>query len=150
MRALLSKGGEKDNMNINVYESAVLINAALDDEQIENVVSRITDNIVNNGGEIREIDKWGRKRLAYVVNKSKIGYYAIYRFNAPSTIVSKLERAFNLDDQVLRYLTIKLSKEALEYLEKNKSSVNDFDSSSNKQNNGENSSVKKEEETEAK
>ena len=137
-------------MNTNVYESAVLINAALDDEQIESVVSRITDNIVNNGGEIREIDKWGRKRLAYMVNKSKIGYYAIYRFNAPSTIVSKLERAFNLDDHVLRYLTIKLSKEAVEYLEKNKSSENDFDSSSDKQKNGENSSEKKEEETEAK
>ena len=137
-------------MNTNVYESAVLINAALDDEQIESVVSRITDNIVNNGGEIREIDKWGRKRLAYMVNKSKIGYYAIYRFNAPSTIVSKLERAFNLDDHVLRYLTIKLSKEAVEYLEKNKSSENDFDSSSDKQKSGENSSEKKEEETEAK
>ena len=137
-------------MNTNVYESAVLINAALDDEQIESVVSRITDNIVNNGGEIREIDNWGRKRLAYMVNKSKIGYYAIYRFNAPSTIVSKLERAFNLDDHVLRYLTIKLSKEAVEYLEKNKSSENDFDSSSDKQKNGENSSEKKEEETEAK
>ncbi len=137
-------------MNINVYESAVLINAALDDEQIENVVSRINDTIINNGGEIREIDKWGRKRLAYMVNKSKIGYYAIYRFNAPSTIVSKLERAFNLDDQVLRYLTIKLSNEAVEYLEKSKSSINDFDSSSDKQNSGENSVGKKEEETEAK
>ena len=150
MRALLSKGGEKDSMNNNVYESAVLINAALDDEQIESVVSRITDNIVNNGGEIREIDKWGRKRLAYMVNKSKIGYYAIYRFNAPSTIVSKLERAFNLDDQVLRFLTIKLSKEAVEYLEKNKNSMNDFDSSSDKQKSGESSSEKEEEEAEAK
>jgi small subunit ribosomal protein S6 len=137
-------------MNTNVYESAVLINAGLDDEQIENVVSRITDTITNNGGEIREIDKWGRKRLAYMVNKSKIGYYAIYRFNAPSTIVSKLERAFNLDDQVLRYLTIALSKEAVEYLEKAKSSMNDFDSSSDKQNTTENSSEKKEEKTEAK
>ncbi len=137
-------------MNTNVYESAVLINAALDDEQIENVVSRIKDTIINNGGEIREIDKWGRKRLAYMVNKSKIGYYAIYRFNAPSTIVSKLERAFNLDDQVLRYLTIALSSEAVEYLEKNKSSENDLDSSSDKQNNSEKSSEKVEEETKAK
>jgi len=137
-------------MNTNVYESAVLINAALDDEQIENVVSRIKDTIINNGGEIREIDKWGRKRLAYMVNKSKIGYYAIYRFNAPSTIVSKLERAFNLDDQVLRYLTIALSSEAVEYLEKNKGSENDLDSSSDKQNNSEKSSEKVEEETKAK
>ncbi len=122
-------------MKTNVYESTVLINAALDDEQIENLVSRIKDTIVNNGGEIRDIDKWGRKRLAYMVNKSKIGYYAVYRFNAPSTIVSKLERAYNLDDQVLRYLTIKLEKEAVEYLEKAKSSNIDFDSSSEKPDN---------------
>ena len=63
-------------MKQNVYESAVIINAALDDEQIESVISRIKETITNNGGEIREIENWGRKRLAYVVKKSKIGYYA--------------------------------------------------------------------------
>ena len=78
-------------MKTNVYESAVMINAALDDEQIEVEVSRLTENIINFGGEIIEVDKVGRKRLAYVVNKSKIGYYAFFRFNAPSNIVAKLE-----------------------------------------------------------
>jgi len=107
-------------MNTNVYESAVMINAALDDEQIESIISRIKETIKNNGGEIREIENWGRKRLAYVVKKSKIGYYAIFRFNAPSNIVSKLERTFSLDEQILRYLTIKLDNDAIEYLEKNK------------------------------
>ena len=107
-------------MNTNVYESAVMINAALDDEQIESIISRIKETIKNNGGEIREIENWGRKRLAYVVKKSKIGYYAIFRFSAPSNIVTKLERTFSLDEQILRYLTIKLDNDAIEYLEKNK------------------------------
>jgi small subunit ribosomal protein S6 len=97
-----------------------MINAALDDEQIESIISRVKETIKNNGGEIREIENWGRKRLAYVVKKSKIGYYAIFRFNAPSNIVSKLERTFSLDEQILRYLTIKLDNDAIEYLEKNK------------------------------
>ncbi len=66
-------------MRTGVYESAVLINAALDDQQIEAILSRIKDIITNNGGEIRELDNWGRKRLAYPVEKSKIGYYAIYQ-----------------------------------------------------------------------
>jgi small subunit ribosomal protein S6 len=107
-------------MKTNIYESAVLINAALEDEQIDSVISRIKETIVNNGGEIRDIENWGRKRLAYMVKKSKIGYYVFFRFNAPSSIVSKLERTYVLDEHILRFLTIKLDNDAIESIEKNK------------------------------
>ena len=107
-------------MKTNVYESAVLINASLDDEQIQILISRIKETIINHGGEIREVEDWGRKRLAYVVKKSKVGYYAIFRFNAPPNLIAKLERFYILDEQFLRYLTIKLDNDAIEYLEKNK------------------------------
>lgn len=107
-------------MKTNVYESAVLINASLDDEQIQNLISRIKETITNHGGEIREVENWGRKRLAYVVKKSKVGYYVIFRFNAPPSLIAKLERFYILDEQFLRYLTIKLDNDAIEYLEKNK------------------------------
>jgi small subunit ribosomal protein S6 len=113
-------------MKINAYESAVIINAALDDEQIEGEVSRLQEHIINFGGEIIDLDKVGRKRLAYVVNKSKIGYYAIFRYTAPSIIVAKLERIFTLDENILRFLTIRLDKDALEYFEKNKAAVLDL------------------------
>jgi len=103
-----------------------MINAALDDDQIDVEVSRLTDNIVNFGGEIIDVEKVGRKRLAYVVNKSKIGYYAIFRFNAPSIIVAKLERSYSLNDNILRFLTIRLDKDALEYFEKNKAAAVDL------------------------
>jgi small subunit ribosomal protein S6 len=105
-------------MKTNAYESAVILNAALDDEQINGIISRIKDFITNNGGEIREIENWGRKRLAYIINKSKIGYYAIFRFDAPTNIISKMERNYSLDEHILRYLTISLDKDAVEYLEK--------------------------------
>ena len=108
-------------MKKNTYESAVIINAALDDEQIEGIISRIKDFITNNGGDIREIENWGRKRLAYMINKSKIGYYAIFRFDAPTSIISKLERNYTLDEHILRYLTISLDRDAIEYLEKKRS-----------------------------
>jgi small subunit ribosomal protein S6 len=103
-----------------------MINAALDDEQIEVEVSRLQENIINFGGEIIEVEKVGRKRLAYIVNKSKIGYYAIFRFNAPSNVVAKLERSYSLNDNVLRFLTILLDKNALEYFEKNKAAAIDL------------------------
>lgn len=105
-------------MRTGIYESAVLINAALDDQQIDSILSRIKDFITNNGGQIRELDNWGRKRLAYPVDKSKIGYYAIYRFDAPSDMIAKLERIYSLDEQILRYVTLKLNNDALEQLEK--------------------------------
>jgi small subunit ribosomal protein S6 len=110
-------------MNKRVYESAVLINAALDDETIKNLIDRIKETITTNGGEIVEIEDWGRKRLAYQVKKSKIGYYAIFRFNSPPDLVPKLERNYQLDENILRYLTITLSKEALEQIEIDKSQL---------------------------
>lgn len=107
-------------MKTSVYESAILINAALDDQQIESILTHVKELITNNGGEILELENWGRKRLAYPVEKSKIGYYAIFRFDAPGDIIAKLERAYSLDEQILRFVTLKLSKYALEQIEKNK------------------------------
>ncbi len=108
-------------MNKRVYESAILINAALDDETIKNLIGRVKETITTNGGEIVEVEDWGRKRLAYQVKKSKIGYYTIFRFNSLPDLVPKLERYYQLDETILRYLTITLSKEALEQIEIDKS-----------------------------
>lgn len=110
-------------MKTNSYESTVLINAALDDEQIEAVITKISDTITNSGSELQSVERWGRKRLAYVVKKSKVGYYAIFRFVAPTNFISKLERMYILDESVLRHLTIVLDKFALEHFEKNKSNL---------------------------
>lgn len=107
-------------MKKNNYESAIIINATIEEEQIEAAIKRIEDIIRNNGGEIVEVDKWGRKRLAYSVNKTKSGYYVIIRFQAPPELVSKLERMYQLDEYIIRYLTVKLDKFALEYLDKSK------------------------------
>ena len=107
-------------MKTQVYESAVLINASLEDDQIGNLTNRIKETITSYGGEIVEIEDWGRKRLAYVVKKSKIGYYIIFQYNSPPDLVLKLERFFQLDDNVLRYLTIKLGKDALEQMKQSK------------------------------
>jgi small subunit ribosomal protein S6 len=104
-----------------MYETAVLLNAALDDQQIEAEINRIKEQIQNYGGEISDVENWGRKRLAYMVEKSKIGYYVIYRFTAPANLVAKLERFYNLNrETILRYLVIKLDKDAIEYLEQKK------------------------------
>ncbi len=107
-------------MTKKMYESAVLISAALEEEQIQSIISRIKELISSNDGEITDIEDWGRKRLAYMIRKSKIGYYIIFQFNAYPQIISTLEKFYKLDENILRYLTIKLTKNALEQFEKNK------------------------------
>ncbi len=107
-------------MTKKMYESAVIINAALEEDQIQSIISRIKELISSNDGEITDIEDWGRKRLAYMIRKSKIGYYIIFQFNTYPQIISTLEKFYKLDENILRYLTIKLTKNALEQIEKNK------------------------------
>jgi len=107
-------------MTKKMYESAVLINAALEDNQIQSIISHIKELISSNDGEITDVEDWGRKRLAYVIKKSKIGYYIIFQFNAYPQIISTLEKFYKLDENILRYLNIRLTTNALEQIEKNK------------------------------
>lgn len=107
-------------MRKNHYESVVIINAALEDDQIENTIANVKESITSNGGEITDIDNWGRKRLAYPIQKSKSGYYIVLRFIAPVALISTLERMYRLDETIIRYLTISLDKRALDYIQKQK------------------------------
>ena len=102
-------------MKQNHYESVVIINAALEDEQINTAINRIEVSIKTNGGEIEEVDQWGRKRLAYPINKSKSGFYVVFRYVSPSDSITKIERDLRLDETVMRYLTVLLDSLALEH-----------------------------------
>jgi small subunit ribosomal protein S6 len=95
------------------YESTVIINATLDDGQIEQVVSRISETITKGGGSIAAVNKWGRKRLAYSIGKKSNGYYVCYEFSAPSELIATLERSYQLDEMILRYLTVVLDSKAI-------------------------------------
>lgn len=109
-------------MRTRTYESVAIINAALEDEQIETTISRILEVITSHGGEVVDVDKWGRKRLAYPIQKAKSGYYLVLRFNAPTELIASLERNYRLDETIIRYLTVTLDKFALEAIAKQKES----------------------------
>lgn len=96
------------------YETTFIVNASLEDTQIETAVTHATETITRNGGEITAINRWGRKRLAYPIQKKNNGYYVNVEFTAPNTTVAQLERAFILDENILRFLTIQLDKKVLQ------------------------------------
>lgn len=91
-----------------IYETTIIVNAALEDADIESVVSKITSYIENHGAEIFEINKWGRRRLAYPINKKFNGYYVHIVFNAEPKAIPIFERFLVLEDTVLRHLTLVL------------------------------------------
>ncbi|MGK9369979.1 30S ribosomal protein S6 [Melioribacter sp. Ez-97] len=122
-------------MRIRTYESVVVLNAALEDDQIESILKRIEEIITSNGGEVLDIDKWGRKRLAYPIQKAKSGYYAIFRFKAPTELIKELERNYRLDENIIRFLTILLDKFALEAIAKKKESAENENSGDSETNN---------------
>jgi len=96
-----------------IYESVIIINATLEDAQVEAEIEKIKDFILKNGGELRALEKWGRRRLAYAIKKKNNGFYVLYEFKAPGDIVAKLERQYLLNENVIRFMTIELNKKAL-------------------------------------
>jgi small subunit ribosomal protein S6 len=96
-----------------IYETTFIVNASLDDPQIEAAIGRVQEVITKNGGTILALNRWGRKRLAYPISKKTTGFYCHIEFESSGNLIALLERSYQLDELVLRHLTIRLSKNAL-------------------------------------
>ncbi len=96
------------------YETTFIINASLDDAQTDAIISRIQEVIAKNAGSVSAVEKWGRKRLAYPIQKKNNGYYVVILFSAGGDTVAKVERQYQLDENILRYLTVQLDSKALQ------------------------------------
>ena len=96
-----------------LYESTFIVNAALEDTQIDTVIGRVQELITANGGEVTALDKWGRKRLAYPISKKNNGFYVNIEFKSPAHLVAQLERLYQLEENIIRHLTIQLDKKAI-------------------------------------
>jgi small subunit ribosomal protein S6 len=95
------------------YETTFIVNASLDDSQIESVINRVQDTITKGGGSITAFNKWGRKRLSYPINKKTTGFYVNIEFDAPGAAITMLKRSFQLDEMILRHLTVIIDAKAL-------------------------------------
>lgn len=102
------------------YELTYIINGVLSDEQTKNVVQRVAKLIRDNGGEILESDEWGTRRLAFPIRKKRNGYYVNVYLTAPPELIVRLERSLEIDDDILRYLTLVLDAKMLRHYEKQK------------------------------
>ena len=104
----------------NTYEITYIVNSVLSDDQIRNLVGRVTKFIEKEGGNIVEVDEWGAQRLAYPIDKKRTGYYVNAYFEAGGELIARLERALTLEDDILRFLTLKMDAVMLRHYEERK------------------------------
>ena len=97
----------------NTYETLFIVNPVLEDSQIDAIVTRTKELIEKHGGVIKSLEPWGRKRMAYIINKKNNGYYALIEFDAPAESITSLERFYNLEEEVMRHIIVKLDKKTL-------------------------------------
>lgn len=92
---------------MNKYELAVVVSAKIEDEERAAVVDKCKTLIERFGGTITNVDDWGKKRLAYEIQKMKEGFYYFIQFEAESSAPAEIESRIRIMDNVLRYLVVK-------------------------------------------
>ena len=92
---------------MNKYELAVVVSAKLEDEARAEVIEKVTALIVRFGGNVTDVDEWGKRRLAYEIQKMKEGYYYFIHFESDTTVPGEVEQRIRIMDNVIRYLCVK-------------------------------------------
>jgi small subunit ribosomal protein S6 len=91
---------------MNKYELALVVSAKLDSEAIAATVQRAKDYIERFGGTIGEVEEWGKRKLAYEIQKQTEAYYFFINFDAEPQVPAQLESVMRIMDNVLRYLVL--------------------------------------------
>ena len=92
---------------MNKYELAVVVSAKLEEEERAAVVDKCKSYIERFGGTITNVDDWGKKRLAYEVQKMKEGFYYFIQFDAEATAPAEIENRIRIMDNVIRFLCVR-------------------------------------------
>ncbi len=92
------------------YETIFIASPTLTDEQSDELVKQFEGIIAEQGGELLKTDKWGRKKLAYEVQKFSEGYYTLFEMNAGPALIAELERRFRNHDAVIKFLSVRMDE----------------------------------------
>ncbi len=94
-------------MSMNKYELALVVNAKIEDEERAAVVEKAKEYITRFGGTITNVDDWGKKRLAYEIQKMREGFYYFIQFDASADCPAEIEKRIRIMDNVLRFLCVR-------------------------------------------
>ena len=103
---------------MNHYETVFITTPVLSEIQVKEAVEKFKAVITENGGNIEHEEAWGLRKLAYPIQKKTTGFYHLIEFEGEGDLVEKLETQYRRDERVIRFLTFRMDKYAVEYAEK--------------------------------
>jgi small subunit ribosomal protein S6 len=92
------------------YETMYVLKPDLEAEQTAELVSKYQSLVTEHGGEIVQLQELGKRRMAYEIDSYREGFYVLMQFNADTDFTKELERVLRIDDNVLRYLTVRVGE----------------------------------------
>ncbi len=108
---------------MNQYETVFILTPVLSDEQMKETVAKFKNLLTDNGAEILNEEIWGLKKMAYAIEKKSTGFYCLVEFKAEPSVLSTLETGYRRDERVIRFMTVKLDKYAVQYAEKRRNKL---------------------------
>ncbi|MGL1936946.1 MAG: 30S ribosomal protein S6 [Fibrobacterales bacterium] len=88
------------------YETMVIIDSMVTDQVIQDELQAI-ESTITAAGEIIKIDKWGKRKMAYEIDRKSHGFYAVFYYNAETSVIEKLEANFRINDNIIRWISLK-------------------------------------------
>lgn len=93
-----------------LYESVFIARPDISSAQVEALTEAIKTVIADNGGEVKKTEYWGLKNLAYRIKKNRKGHYGLLNLDAPAAAVTEMERTLRFNEDVLRFMTIRVDE----------------------------------------
>ena len=98
---------QKEVTSMNKYELAVVVSAKIEDEERAATIEKVKAYVERFGGNVTNVDEWGKKRLAYEVQKMKEAFYYFIQFEAEATAPAEIENRVRIMDNVIRFLCVR-------------------------------------------
>jgi len=108
---------------MNQYETVFILTPVLSDEQMKETVAKFKKVLTDKGAEILNEEAGGLKKMAYAIQKKSTGFYCLVEFKAEPSVIKTLDVAYRRDEKVIRYMTVKLDKYAVQYAEKRRNKL---------------------------
>ena len=99
---------------MNCYEHTFIAKQDLPSSQAKTLVNKYEDIIKKNSGNVLKTEEWGLRSFSYIIKKNKRGYYFHIKFDGIGKTIEELEKAENIDEMLIRYLTVRVKKHDLE------------------------------------
>ena len=93
-----------------LYENVFIARQDISGAQVDTLADQFTQLIADNGGEVKKRENWGLRNLAYRMNKNRKGHYVLLNVDAPSAAVKEFERQMSINEDILRYLTVRVDE----------------------------------------